>query len=109
MTPAQILRGAADLLSKPGAWAQYHFALNAAGVPTLSWGTDAVCWCMRGAIKAAARGNNEARIEAEYAVAKQLGFFHLEKVADWNDAEGRTQAEVVAKLIEAAETQEKAP
>jgi hypothetical protein len=98
-TPADILNAAADLLEKPGAWVQETF------------GRRGECYCVRGAISAAA-GHNSLSIgddPSEEALAKALfgpvrASQHLagSLIVQWNDAKGRTQSEVVAKLREAA-------
>jgi hypothetical protein len=99
--PSEVLDAAADLISPVGRWTQVALARTAGGEAAVAYGRgcDAVCWCAEGAI---------ARIVGSYVVAEYddaeryvtglLG----DHLAAWNDAPERTQAEVVAKLREAA-------
>lgn len=98
MTPAEILTKAADLLEKPGAWTQKELGRRADGTP-IRCGEDmaeAVCYCISGAIIAIAGPDHLMRCtRAVEKVTRKLPVI-------WNDAPERTQAEVVAKLREAA-------
>ncbi len=97
MTAPEVLEAAADLLEKPGAWTQGAHARNAAGAPMLVGSRpDAVCWCALGALDRMAPTNDlwDATVQAMKEVVGH--------VADFNDATGRTQAEVVAALRQAA-------
>jgi hypothetical protein len=58
---------------------------------------NAVCWCLVGALRAVS-GDPDAYEEAYEAVAQYLN----KSPAGWNDAPGRTQAEVIAVLRYAA-------
>jgi hypothetical protein len=92
---ADILERAADRLSKPGAWTQGAFAGAGDGGGARADDSDAVCWCIMGAIEAeGAHWNGAATRAVERLVHDTAG--------SWNDAPERTQAEVVAKLREAA-------
>lgn len=55
---------------------------------------EAVCWCLHGAVEAA--GDEEVPAAGE--LLGELGYH-----ASWNDRSTRTQAEVVAVLLEMAE------
>jgi hypothetical protein len=94
-TVSEILFAAADLIEPEGAWTTGSFR-----------GTGP-CFCILGALAQvgvgdAFRGNfiEGPLAEAHDLLASVIG----EPFVDhWNDREGRTQAEVVAKLREAAE------
>ena len=101
MRVSDVLDRAADLIKPEGAWTQGCFARNASGVPTGLTGFrgPAVCWCLLGATDKATGDDAALSQEADdflrrYLVVPDLG--------DWNDNSRRTQAEVVAKLREAA-------
>lgn len=98
MNVADILDKAADLIEPEGAWTQGAFARTADGESCSSGSSDprAVCWCVGGAIN---RASGQERPTDAHNVFQRLipcGEF------EWNDAPERTQAEVVAKLREAA-------
>jgi hypothetical protein len=100
---AGVLASAADLIEVEGAWTQRVFARNAEGEETglSECRGPAVCWCALGAISKIA-GNDDLLVErAEYALMRLLRC-EVDGIANWNDAPERTQAEVVAKLREAA-------
>lgn len=100
-TVADILTAAADLIEKPGAWTQGAFARDEHGCSTGWRSEDAKCFCVSGAITRA--GDRPAGLNRAWQVFNdwtiKRGFSHL---ARFNDAPGRTQAEVVAALREAA-------
>ena len=104
-TSTDILLAAADLLDRPGAWSPQALARNADGVCTSPYEEDAVSWCATGALM---RVSQEADIQDYRAARAQLAETlyesdHEPDIVDWNDAHGRTQAEVVAMLRRAAE------
>jgi hypothetical protein len=105
MTPADALRQAAALIAKPGAWTQGAYALTKNGrlIPPSS--RHAACWCLSGALKRVAPGARHAAVRGDAIVA--LGRVLKSNAVCWNDTRGRTQAEVVAKLIEAADALER--
>ena len=105
---AGTLNAAADLLEKPGAWTQGEYGLDEdgyglTGVHQLQ--SRAVCLCTVGALAVAGNAASiryaEEEADAVHALASVLGI-SVGRVAAWNDAPGRTQAEVVAALREAA-------
>jgi hypothetical protein len=101
---ADILRQAADLIEPKGAWTKHAMAREIGGrhVPVES--TTAVCWCAVGAIVRLAPGYaaNQLYCDAIRAIERQVGG----PVPAFNDAAGRTQAEVVAALRAAADKAE---
>lgn len=101
---ADVLNAAADLLDKPGAWTQNEFARDAAGRAVYHTSSLATCWCARGAIAAVndEEDDHTANNRNWKAAAQLMGFHDVHDIEQWNDAPGRTQAEVVAALREAA-------
>lgn len=98
-TVADILTAAAALIEKPGAWTQGGFAFAPDGEDSrFGFDDSAVCWCALGALQKV-----EGRLLTSSHPAKRALEDLVGNVALWNDAEGRTQAEVVAALRQAAE------
>ena len=100
LSVAEVLERAADLIEPEGAWTQGEFALNADGEITglSEFRGAAVCWCALGAINKASAGDDSLEDVAELILRNLV----VRLVDEWNDAPERTQAEVVAKLREAA-------
>lgn len=99
-TVSEILFAAAELIEPEGAWTQGTVARNALGEDVEGDAPDAVCFCLIGAIGKATDHHYDAA-KPVYELLETLvgdGWIDL-----WNDAPERTQAEVVAKLREAAE------
>ena len=98
---SQVLSEAADLLEKPGAWTQGANARDATGKSVPVTSGRGTCFCMAGAILHRTGGDYRAA-----ALVRRVLPMPNEAVKDWlvsfNDTTGRTQAEVVAKLREAA-------
>jgi hypothetical protein len=118
---AHILYRAAQLLEPEGAWTQGAFSRNADG--SIDFGGDdgdpdgvaikPACWCMLGAIAAAA-GFDLTRSEFPIRGPLKDVTNVLRDVvgcdpADWNDEPNRLQEEVVANLRVAAQTIEAQP
>lgn len=102
MSAADILEKAADLIEPEGAWTRFVFARDASGRRVSEQDPSATCWCAAGAITVTAGGGffGEGAWKARSALLEALG---AGIIPNWNDAPDRTQAEVVAKLREAAE------
>jgi hypothetical protein len=112
---ADKLREARALIER--GWTKGEFALDANGDEADGITAQPVCFCALGAISQAAIGYpnpdaddlpviNEPFDEVATFFAGSLGFRFSHEVARWNDALGRTQAEVLAafdKAIELAE------
>lgn len=96
---ADILDAAATLIEPEGAWVQHDYALNSDG-GIAEAASDAVCYCVLGAISVAmgAGPTDEAGYEEQRFFRSITG----STIPEWNDAPERTQAEVVPKLREAA-------
>jgi hypothetical protein len=103
-TVSEILSAAADLIEPEGKWTQGYYARDQFGSDCEPEDSCAVCWCTIGAIERASEesvsDDCEAYNAAEQAVAAALPGI---TIVSWNDAPERTQADVVAKLREAAE------
>lgn len=113
MKPSEILRKAADLIEPEGAWCQDHLGEKEGNIiPTIlnlnSRHADlsgACKLCAEGAMIVAARGEEPSLGEAFVAMRKTIPVF----VHEWNDDPDRTQAEVVAKLRECADSLDVSP
>lgn len=108
MTTKEILEGAAELVKK--GWTQGAYGRDANGSPDACQ-ADRVCWCALGAITQVASkdgfGNWDARVALANKIRGQVVSFaslpsYANVIADWNDAEGRTQEEVVDLLLSCA-------
>lgn len=100
MNVAEILTKAADLIEPEGAWTQKANARDSEGRKTFASGEDAVCFCMAGALIHAGGGAYPKEFVDAVLPPARGG---LDRLVFFNDAPERTQAEVVAKLREAAE------
>ena len=92
MTPAEALLRAAALVGR--GWCQGHYATDRGGVD------DGPCYDAHGAICAAVEPG-PIRSAAHCAMERTVN--HISVIC-WNEAPGRTQAEVVQALRAAAET-----
>jgi len=100
LTIADVLERAADLIEPEGKWTQGESARTADGQVVFAPHKDAVCWCLYGAI--AQVGGANCDFNSTTYLASRFIEKGEETLAAWNDAPERTQAEVVAKLREAA-------
>lgn len=97
---AAVLNKAASLVEQ--GWTQGDWAVDSAGHPVDVHNREACAWCLNAAV---VRARDTARHIPEWgpiqrAVTQAIG---SSMWARWNDAPGRTQAEVVAALRQAAE------
>lgn len=97
MNVADILDKAADLIEPEGAWIRHRYAVDAHGEPTVPTDPSAVCWCAMGAIYRVSECDGAIEDECRELLAGIVGHRGF---GSWNDT--HTQAEVVAKLREAA-------
>lgn len=111
LTVAEVLDGAANLLEKPGAWTQGAFSRNADGSADRdedeTSASSPVCWCALGALAEVSGVDTLEPYAFALTAPKTPAYLELRDliggdVAYWNDEPGRTQAEVVGKLREAA-------
>jgi hypothetical protein len=99
-TIADILDAAADLIEPEGAWTQGVLGRDERGcILTSNELGRAVSFCAAGAIQRAAGLPFQTPEGAHRFVRKVIG---RKEIGYWNDRPRRTQAEVVAKLREAA-------
>jgi|SRR6476661_4492252 len=97
---ADVLERAAKLIEPEGAWIKGWFAKDDRGRDLEPGDPHAVCWCARGAILQAEPQAEQLGVYEPLCTV--LGVIDLYRIEEWNDVPGRTQAEVVAKLREAA-------
>lgn len=103
-TVPEVLRAAADLIAKPGAWTQDAFARTAKGSPIGPEEQPAVCWCASGALMKVC-GGHFIKIRADEFLRQVM---REQAVSVFNDAPRRTQKQVVAALRQAADLAEAA-
>lgn len=93
----EVLVAARERIAKPGGWTQRAYARDAEGRATAIFGGRAVCYCALGALTS---------VDADpyvYAVLRNV----VEVSTDlWNDAPGRTQAQVIAAFDAAIAAQD---
>ena len=105
---AELLRKAAYRVGQPGAWTQHYLARLKNGTGTyvrnVLNSSEIGSRCMLGALYCEYDMDPAPNIHAAYdAVVKSIG---TGLIADWNDSPQRTQDEVVAALVRAAEIAE---
>ena len=99
MTPADIIAGLRLIQQKlRQGWCQHVMARDKNGAMCHYLSSDAVCWCIHGASQATGVVSQDVftpimkltNSEGDYAA-----------LTSWNDAPGRTQADVIAMLDQA--------
>lgn len=102
-TTIEILKEARELIAKEGGWGQGTYARSADGEVSYPTNPDAVCFCTWGALIAV-----DARQELHRPDGVQPALDNVTggNFVAFNDAPGRTQAEVVAKFDEAIAAEE---
>jgi hypothetical protein len=98
MTPAEVLREAADLIERTGL-AKKAYARSASGRRVGPFSERAVAFCAMGAIDRVAGGAIRPGWEAGCKVSARI---EGATITQWNDAPKRTASEVIAKLREVA-------
>lgn len=101
MTTVEVLKAARAKIEQ--GWCQGDAAQNSDGELCGSQDLNASCWCCVGAIGAVTAYNEQAT-PALKAIRDAIG---TPGIAKWNDAKGRTQAEVLAAFDKAIELAEK--
>lgn len=104
LTPAQVLRAAADLIEPKGTWCQGPAATNASGESVDADDDRACCFCAYGAIMRVADEDMPMQERAYEACSQALYAEGYAGLVDFNEDPGTTQAEVVAKLREVADS-----
>ena len=94
MNTVEVLRGARTLTER--GWCQNNYALDLKDRPVENWHSDAVRWCIAGAVDRVVRYDIKLRNAALDAIRETIG--GEESALDWNDAPERTQAEVLKAL-----------
>lgn len=93
-----------ELLASPTAWHQGSLAAKANGQACRVNDRDAVCWCLLGAVGRCYAGVEDGL--GYYSVAGRIahavfgGSDTSDSISAWNDAPGRTHAEVLALVKE---------
>ena len=101
-----VLLGARDLVAS--GWVQNAFAIDASGVPVLPEDSEAIAWCISGAIRA-----SSVRLNVPWEFPRgRHAFEYTDQVLElwgdpraiycFNDDKGRTQQEVIELLDQAA-------
>ena len=93
MTPADILRAAKARIATPERWTRGTMARDEDGNGVASVSDHACAWCSLGAMEAEAGASTRARVYAIRALNRAID---NKPIDDWNDAPGRTHAEVLA-------------
>lgn len=101
MTPQEILIEARARIAR--GWVQGRFAQDNRGVLVHSYSSEAVSWCLDGALIAVGATSSYTDYHAAHdLVWGALGEPREPRISNsltrWNDAEGRTQDEVLAVL-----------
>jgi len=102
-TTIEILKEARELIAKPNGWTQGTYARNADGLIVYPNSHHAVCFCTWGALIAV--DEHQESFQPDGAQPALDDVTNGNFVA-FNDAPGRTQAEVVAKFDEAIAAEE---
>lgn len=105
MTTREVLVEARRILTPDGAWTQRKLARDRQGRGAVYHGRAAVCWCLEGALARAAFTDCGDRdwSAALDACDSALPGSGRGRLIVWNDAPGRTQAEVLGLLDRAIE------
>lgn len=115
---SEILLKAAELIEPEGAWTRdeywrapegeysdFHFKADWYGDDTVDpkpWGNTATCFCLLGAIGHVMQIDPDD-VEGVPEIIGPLLAVTGDRIASWNDAKERTQAEVIAALRKAAD------
>lgn len=97
----ETLRGMRELLASPDSWTRGADARNALGVSDDDYNHEIepafvpVCWCISGAAMQVS-GLRDGGVFTYLAETLSVG--DSTAVVDWNDAEGRTHADVLGLL-----------
>jgi hypothetical protein len=93
MSAAQILRAARERITVPKRWTQKAMARDADGKPLYWWnGPHAACWCPSAAMLLLDPYDHHSFSTAVRLFRQAIGGANI---GLWNDAPGRTHAEVL--------------
>lgn len=104
LTDLELLRGVRSLL--PGKWEQGSNAFNELLLPTSPIADNAVRFCLRGACIRVLKPTQTVvscdlhteRSPISKQIARALGFETNAWAVQWNDTQGRTEAQVLARV-----------
>lgn len=91
MKPSEILIAARAKIEDPENWIQGVEARAEDGTHVVPWSTDAVCWCAIGSIRSVV-----GRCAPYWLARGYLDKTTTGDTAEYNDATGRTHAEILA-------------
>jgi hypothetical protein len=103
---ARVLREARALIDKPEKWCQEVDALTADGDECDARRPEAKCRCISGAIAAVSDPKSSAPTDAAWSL---LWNAVDGNPVDWNDAKGRTHADILAAMDRAIASAESTP
>jgi hypothetical protein len=95
-----VLRDAAELLRTKG-WTQGYYAKDADAYWRDADSKDAACFCTMGAIMRVAGSDVDPRATVAFGLVRRV--IGSESIGVWNDAPGRTLAEVLTTLERAVD------
>lgn len=95
MTVAELLRRAKERIATPDRWCQHYLSANEYVGSEDGLLPDACKWCLQGALSEEAPSYADFNA-ANAMVRRALALPEEEGVYDWQDAPGRTHAEVMA-------------
>lgn len=103
MNVLETLKAVRRRLEKPEAWTKGSNARDEDGLSRDPSSPKAVCWCLNGAIWRESTVRGFTLLADRDRVRDALGFRMYTDVAEWNDEEYRTHAEVLARIDQAIE------
>lgn len=103
---AEILLKAAEFLTDER-WTQGDLSRDAQGNEVYHDSPDACRWCANGALRKVTDDDEQEYSEAEAYLLDVVQAAGFGAVEDWNDAQGRTAAQVRAMLRKAAKVMER--
>jgi hypothetical protein len=106
----QILIGAKEILSDSKRWTKGAIARNVHGSATAESDSDAVCWCLNGAICKAERDAGLWPLLSESNTSVQDFIYPVipaEYISYYNDAEETTHSDLMSTLDKAIELSRK--
>jgi hypothetical protein len=104
----QTLIAAKQLLSDPKHWIKGDLAKNESGAVVDPMASDAICWCMNGAMIKVTESNNLARIIQEMDAQDYLyKAIPVPYVSSYNDADETTHQDIMNVFDKAIELSRK--
>lgn len=99
----EIIREARKILSEND-WCQNHFAKKADGTPIMVYCKDACQFCIQGALRRAANGNDTEYYKGTDQIITEINKRLRVNAIQFNDTLGRTKEEVLHLLDNALES-----